>query len=91
MQHLDQLEQAIWVPDYERKSNYGWLALNNDKLFTFVCYQAHCNTDMKIVLLYPLPQKKKKKKNWAMNMIISCLIETSILKILLTVNMMWVK
>ena len=91
MQHLDQLEQAIWVPDYERKSNYGWLALNNDKLFSFVSYQAHCNTDMKIVLLYPPLKKKKKKKNWAMNMIISCLIETSILKILLTVNMIWVK
>ena len=56
------MEQAIWVPDYERKSNYGWLALNNDKLFSFVSYQAHCNTDMKIVLLYPPPQKKKKKK-----------------------------
>ena len=77
----------MWVPDYERKSNYGWLALNNDKLFSFVSYQAHCNTDMKIVLLYPPPQKKKKKK-CAMNMIISCLIETSILKILLTVNIL---
>ena len=61
MQHLDQLEQAIWVPDYERKSNYGWLALNDDKLFSFVSYQAHCNTDMKIVLLYPPPTQKKKK------------------------------
>ena len=75
------------MPDYERKSNYGWLALNNDKLFSFVSYQAHCNTDMKIVLLYPPPQKKKKKKKFARKLLVN--LKPSILNLALHAPIAW--